>query len=97
VLAFFAWRRHSWAWALLLVSIGVAVVFELVSLPWSLVHLAAGVVALRLLLLRPIRAWFRGARPPVSPPTGWAPPDPGTRHGGDQPSQQRPHDEPPVW
>ena len=100
-MAFFTWRRHAWAWLLLMVSIGATVAVGLVSLPYSLLHLAAAVVALRLLLLRPTRAWFRGAgQPPVAPSVGWAPPDPAHRHpGADEhdPSSGERQDKPPVW
>jgi hypothetical protein len=87
VLAFLAWRRHSWAWILLMVSLGPAFVVELAAFPYSLLHLAAAAISLRMLLMPPVRAWFRGAdhgtppagwSPPPSwgPPSGWAPPPP---------------------
>jgi len=100
-MAVFAWRRHAWAWVLLMVSIGATVAVGLVSLPYSLLHLAAAVVALRLLLLRPTRAWFRGAgQPPAGPPAGWAPPNPADRHtggAGQGSAAGERQEKPPVW
>ena len=102
VLAVLAWRRYAWAWILLTVSVGVAALVEVVGLPYSLLHLVAAGVALRMLLLAPTRAWFRetGAAPPPgwTPPSHWAPP--GGEH--DAPPTAPPHDEPPsgkppVW
>lgn len=112
VLAFFAWRRHSWAWILLIASIGVALLVEVAAFPFSLLHLAAAAVSLRMLLARPTRAWFRGGSGPGVPaPRGWAPPPGWTPPSGpptqppsgrpsDRPadgSADRPSGKPPVW
>lgn len=96
VLAILAWRRHSWAWILLLVSIGVATVVELLALPYTLLHVAAAVTALRLLLVAPTRAWFREGEQPTSLPPGhggWAPPTGPPL----SPPPQQPPGKPPVW
>jgi hypothetical protein len=111
-LAFLSWRRHVWAWILLIASIGAALLVEAAALPYSLLHLAAAAVALRMLLARPTRAWFRGAGGPrVSaprgwvPPPGWAPPSgpptqPPAGRSPERPSDgpaDRPSGKPPVW
>jgi hypothetical protein len=69
LLAFLTWRRHAWAWILLLVSIGVAGLFELFALPFSLLHLAACVTAFVLLLRAPARAWISSGAGPRQPPS----------------------------
>jgi hypothetical protein len=107
VVAWLTWRRHAWARVLLMVSIAVAAVVELVGFPYSLLHLAAAVVAFRMLLTPQARAWFRGGdergTPPPSawtPPAGWAPPSAGSGSAtppstGTPPAQpDRPHDQP---
>jgi len=103
VLAFLTWRRQGWARILLMVSIGVALVLELASFPFSLLHLVASVIALRMLLIAPTRAWFRGPGGP--PPPAWGPPTwppPGQQSRDEQqgqqpPDQQPPGGKPPVW
>ena len=113
LLALLVWRRRRWAWILLLVSVGFAVVVEIVSLPYSLVHLAAAITALRLLLLAPTRAWLRGddaagsAGPRPPGPTDWAPPDPRWHQPSQEPTHEsapdstspseEPSGKPPVW
>ena len=91
VLAILTWRRHAWAWILLVVSIAFAGMVAIVALPFSLLHLAAAGVALRMLLARHSRAWFRRDG---LPPSGWAPPasPPADRHRPEGPSGK-----PPVW
>ena len=91
VLAILTWRRHAWAWILLVVSIAFAGMVAIVALPFSLLHLAAAGVALRMLLARHSRAWFRRDG---LPPSGWAPPasPPADRQRPEGPSGQ-----PPVW
>jgi len=91
LLAFFTWRRQVWAWILLLVSIGVAGLFELFALPFSLLHLAACVTAFVLLLTAPVRAWIRGGAGPRHQPPTW----PGSTPGG--PPGQATDWPPPVW
>jgi hypothetical protein len=96
LLAFLTWRRHGWARILLIVSIGVALVLELAAFPFSLMHLVASVFALRMLLVAPTRAWFRGPGGP--PPPGWGPPT--WPPPGQQSPEQRqlpPGGKPPVW
>jgi hypothetical protein len=100
VLAVLAWRRHAWAWILLTVSVGLAALVEVVGLPYSLLHLIAAGVALRMLLLAPTRAWFRGSGPAAGPPDqGWAPPAPPGDHSGppEGPPPPPPSGKPPVW
>lgn len=109
-LAVLAWRRHAWARTLLMVSIAVAFSVELVGFPYTLLHLAAAVVAFRMLLNPGSRAWFRGADRPGptapprwTPPPGWAPPSappaPPDRSStppdaGAQPPREEPSDRP---
>ncbi|WP_123222656.1 hypothetical protein [Nocardioides pocheonensis] len=104
VLAALVWRRHAWARTLLMVSIAVAFSVELVGFPYTLLHLAAAVIAFRM-LLRPVsRAWFRGAGRPGppppprwTPPPGWAPPSGAPKDqpaAPPDPGAQPPRDEP---
>ena len=86
LLALLAWRRHTWAWILLVVSVGFAAIVEIIALPFSVLHLAAAGVALRMLLAGPARAWFRNDE---VPPSGWAPPT--------GPPSAEPSGKPPVW
>lgn len=88
LLALLTWRRHAWAWVLLLVSVGAASFVALVGFPYALPNLAACVTAFVLLLRPSVRAWFRqpggpGASPPPAP--SWPPPTP------------QPPGKPPVW
>lgn len=99
-LAVLVWRRHLWAWRLLLVSAGVAALVCLLALPLSLVHLAACGVAFGLLVRPSTRAWIRGGNGPVGPgpgpgsgPGAWQPP---TGPPREVPAPQ-PGDKPPVW
>jgi hypothetical protein len=107
LLAFLTWRRHAWAWVMLLISIGVAGLFELFALPFSLLHLAACVAAFVLLLRGPARAWISAGPGPRQPPS-W-PGGPGGGTAGHAPGwpgqgwppptgheQPRPPVEPPV-
>jgi hypothetical protein len=96
VLALLAWRRHTWAWILLVVSAGFAAVVEVVVLPFSVLHLAAAGVALRMLLAAPSRAWFRTDH---VPPSGWAPPTgpPTSPPSAAPPRPDEPSDKPPAW
>lgn len=100
VLAALVWRRHLWAWRLLLVSAGVAALVCLLALPLSLLHLAACGVAVGLLVRPSTRAWIRGADRPAGPgagpgsgPGAWQPPTGSPR---EVPTPQ-PGDKPPVW
>lgn len=61
VLAVFAWRRHPWAWALLLASAGMVGLVSVLAFPRSALHLIAAALCLGLLLNREVRTWFRGA------------------------------------
>jgi hypothetical protein len=109
VLALLAWRRHTWAWIVLLVSVGIAALVELLGLPYSLLHLVAAGTVLRLLLVTPTRAWFRDQDGPGAsvPPQGWAPPTgqplPPQYPAPEQPPQypppppEHPSGKPPVW
>jgi hypothetical protein len=103
LLAVLTWRRHAWARVLLLVSVGAAAVFEMLALPFSVLHLAACVIAFVLLLQPASRAWAgstgRTAPPswpagppgPPAPPPGWPPtPPPGW------PQESGQHQAPPV-
>jgi len=96
VLAILTWRRHAWAWILLVVSVAFAALVEIVALPFSLLHLAAAGIALRMLLARSSRDWFR--RDGV-PPSGWAPPAPPVGPPSERHSDpaEGPSDKPPVW
>jgi hypothetical protein len=60
VLAALTWRRQAWASGALLVSCGVATLFEVVGFPFSLLHIGASVAAFVLLLRPSARAWSRG-------------------------------------
>lgn len=60
VLAWFAWRRASWAWIVLCVSTSLAALICLIAVPYSLVHLAATAYALAMLLGRRSREWYAG-------------------------------------
>lgn len=102
VLAALVWRRHLWAWRLLLVSAGVAAAVCLLALPLSLLHLAACGVSVGLLVRPSTRAWIRGAdrlpgpgagSGPGSGPGSWQPPSGPPR---EVPTPQ-PGDKPPVW
>jgi hypothetical protein len=76
VLAFFAWRRHSWARILLVVSAIAAVVLGVFAIPVSLAHLAASAVAAGLLLGGSSNRWYArrtrlpgpGPQQPMGPP-----------------------------
>jgi len=110
VLAFLAWRRQSWAWITLVVSVGMSALVEVLALPFTVVHLAAAAIALRLLLIRPTREWFRReGGPPLPPPPppppssasrDWPPPSipapPPPPSSPPSPPQQPPG-KPPVW
>jgi hypothetical protein len=92
VLALLVWRRRAWARVLLLVSIGAAAVVEVISLPYSLLNLAATVAAFRLLLLPSASAWFRdgsgaGSAGEPTHALGWAPPDPRFHQAPQNPAQ----------
>lgn len=60
VLAVFVWRRHQWAWVMLMVSCGMAALICILGVPFSLVHLAALATTFGALLSRPSREWFSG-------------------------------------
>ncbi|MCX6396759.1 MAG: hypothetical protein NTV23_09765 [Propionibacteriales bacterium] len=62
VVAVFTWRGAPWARVVHLISTGVAAVFALLALPWSLAHLAAVGAVLGLLLSAPARSWFTSRR-----------------------------------
>jgi hypothetical protein len=106
VLAVFVWRRHTWAWIMLMISIGLAALVTLPAFPVSIVHMAGCGTALGMLLSGPSRAWFRHAGGPGGP---GGPPGPGGRGGSpgqwappsvypQAPSPpQPPKDKPPVW
>jgi hypothetical protein len=98
-LAVLAWRRHVWAWIVLTVSVGVAALVEIAALPYSLLHLIAAGVALRMLLLAPTRVWFRetGAVPPSGPPPPHWPSPPGQHDAPPPPGDEPPSGKPPVW
>jgi hypothetical protein len=107
LLALFAWHRHEWARVLLLVSVGVAAAVEVPGLPYSFLHVAAGLTAFVLLLRPATRAWFRGSdspgrpdeptrpTPPAGGASGWQPP-PGWQPPS-SPPPERPREKPPVW
>jgi hypothetical protein len=92
VLAYLTWRRHAWAWIVLLVGVGIALVVELVGFPFTLLHLIAAAATLRLLLASRTRAWFRAASGPGDPPPpgDWPPP-------GQHVDPSAGPDKPPVW
>ena len=90
LLAFLTWRRHVAAWVILLVCVGAAGVAEIFALPFSLLHLAAGVTTFVLLLRAPVRAWIRG-EPRRQPPT-W----PGAAPAWPQPSAPQPPAQQPL-
>ena len=90
--AVLTWRRHAWAWVLLLVSVGAASFVALLGFPYSLPNLAACITAFVLLLRPAVRAWFRqagspGAPLPPPPAPTWQPPPP----------TPQPPGKPPVW
>jgi hypothetical protein len=97
VLAALTWRRHGGASVVLLVSCGVATLFEVVAFPFSLLHIAASVTAFVLLLRPSTRSWFQGSHPARvvhdwPPPAGTpVPPD------ASQQPQGLPPGKPPVW
>jgi hypothetical protein len=102
VLAVLTWRRHAWAWILLLVSSGAATLAALLVLPFSVANLVGSLTAFVLLLRPPVRAWFNSGRP--GPPPGWQPPGPppGPPPGISSPPAVPPpptqqDGKPPVW
>lgn len=70
VLAFFAWRRQSWARILLAVSAVGVVVLGAFALPVSIVHMAACAVTAGLLLGGASNRWYARRQPPSGPPPG---------------------------
>jgi hypothetical protein len=109
VLAWFTWRRQSWARYLLAASAGAAFLAGLFAFPVSLVHLAACVVAIVGLFTARSRAWFaapqRGHWPPPPPTTSQqqapfqGPVRDDSPEGPGQPPPPSPRDRggPPVW
>ncbi|HET6168127.1 MAG TPA: hypothetical protein VFE07_14945 [Marmoricola sp.] len=94
VVAALAWHRQAWASVVLIVSCGVATLFEVVALPFSVLHVAASVAAFVLLLRPSARAWFRRTVP-VATARDWpapsGPPLPPAEH------ESPPSGKPPVW
>ena len=88
VLAFFAWRRHSWARILLAVSAVGAVVLGAFAIPVSIVHMIACAVAAGLLLGGNSNRWF--ARRTLMP-------GPGHQQGPQQGPQQPMNRPPRPW
>jgi hypothetical protein len=77
VLAFFAYRRMTWARVTLVVSAVIAALFSLVAFPVGLLHTAASVATAWLLLRGDVGRWYAGREQgptygPV-PPAGPAP------------------------
>lgn len=71
VLAAFVWRRHEWARILLALSAGVTVLFCLIAMPVSLVHLVAAAIVLGLLFSPTSSRWFKTRMsPPAEQPPG---------------------------
>lgn len=104
VLAALTWRRQAWASVALLVSCGVATLFEVVGFPFSLLHIGASVTAFVLLLRPSARAWLRGpgqgtgARDWPAPSGRPVPPAAPDQLPPDQvPPDQVPPGRPPVW
>ncbi len=90
VLVFFSWRRHQWAWALLIASSGLAAVVSMLAFPVGLLNVASAGVVMVLLLSQPVRVWFR-TRPRSGPPMPPPPHQPPHQPPGQPPGQ------PPVW
>jgi hypothetical protein len=80
LLAYFAWRRQSWARWLLVACAAGAAVASVFAFPVSVVHITACAVAIGALLSRPAGLWF-AARPGGRPPLGPPPPPVGTSAG----------------
>lgn len=75
VLAAFAWRRRTWAWAMLIGCTAMAGVFSVIGFltsPVLLVYIAACGMVLGWLCRRPSREWF--TRPEAGPPPPSGPP-----------------------
>jgi hypothetical protein len=94
VLAWFTWRRHSWARWLLVASAAATLVAALFAFPVGILHQLAAALTIGGLLGTAPREWFAGRRPPgPPPPTGWAPP----QEGQYPPPGPPPGGKPPVW
>ena len=99
VLAFFAFRRQSWARGFLVGSAVMAALVSLLALPLGLMVAIPSAASAVMLLSGSARAWY--AAPP--PPQG--PPPPPTATGGSQrptrpqqlPPPPPPRSKPPVW
>jgi len=76
LLAVFAWRRHSWARILLVISAAGAVVLCLFAFPVSIVHIIACGATIALLLSSSSNRWYAGrpAQGPVRGPDQGPPP-----------------------
>ncbi len=76
LLAWFAWRRHSWARWLLAVSAGATVLLGFFAFPVGVLHQLAAALAIAGLFSGAARAWYaRGPwvpGPPPGPPRGSA-------------------------
>jgi hypothetical protein len=97
VLAMLTWRRHAWAWILLLVSTGATALACLLVLPFSVANLVGAGTAFALLLRPPVRAWFRDGARPLQPPPG-SPAHPASPPPPDAGPSSPPYDgKPPVW
>lgn len=96
VLAMLTWRRHAWAWILLLVSSGATTLACLLVLPFSVANLIGAVTAFVLLLRPPVRAWFRTSGLP-GPPPGWPAPGPPPTQSAQPPASVPQDGKPPVW
>jgi hypothetical protein len=100
VLAALTVRRHRPAWIALLVCVALTCVVVLLAVPYSLLHLAAGITTFVLLLRPGVNDWFRPGRGPAAPTRvqDWPPPNPQDQDTtAPAPGDQRPSGKPPVW
>lgn len=74
-LAWLTWRRHNWARYLLVASAAVAGVAATFAFPVGLIHQAACVAAIVMLVSAPARAWF------ALPQESWSNSPPGPPNG----------------
>ena len=94
VLAVLTWRRQNWARIMLIVSAVVTALMGLLALPFSLLHIAAAISVVVLLLTGPAREWFNRT-PQFQAPYPGQPGAPGNLPGYGQGQQYPPYQQPP--